>query len=260
MGVKIVADFWTNVSEHKETINRLFNYLIRMYPTNEGNPSAFADLMVKFEENGIFQRFNPNHEKLAQGKTEDKAFEQFLLSWIRHYLEEAYFKRQKYSYRHCSIGNEEVESMDPTYYDRNKDRVPVDLFDESVDERINSNRRKATSPVRIVNKASVQEKVTRQKDTTRVINKARIYPHLRDSDNSHKEMDALENVEMKETVTRILAILKTDTERKVIEQRLKKGSTMIEVAKEVNITTAAVSALLIRVRERCIRQNILNIP
>ena len=190
MSINLSKDFWTNVNNHKETLDRLFNYLLRTFPipAHENKKSAFADLLLKFEENGIFQKFDTNLPN--KSKSEEKAFEQFLLMWTRHYLSEAYAKR---SNEYARFSNTD-----------DIDSVSCDLSMSS-------------------------------------------------------DMNALKNIEMKETVKGILSVCKKGIERTVIESRLTDDCSVLDIASKVNRTHQAVSALIQRVKEKCQEKNLLSI-
>jgi len=262
MEAKIVGDFWCNVEEHRSTLKRLFNYFISMYPVyTESKGSLFADLMIKFYDNDIFQRFNPNHEGLKKGKPEKKAFEQYLLSWIRHYLEEAYFKRQKDSYRFIPVENDNIDVLHPEYSAINKDMEHVDLFDEEINDEINCHKNRVTSDIRIISKQSVRDKlISNKKNAPRVISKAKSYPNIKDAGYFfNKELNSLERVELNEKLKAICGILNSEKERFIIRNRILNDLSMSEIADMLKITPSAVSAILKRIKEKCKRKNIISI-
>jgi RNA polymerase sigma factor (sigma-70 family) len=215
--------------------------------------------MIKFYENDIFKRFNPNHEGLEKGKPEKKALEQYLLSWIRHYLEEAYFKRQKDSYRFIPVGCDNIEALHPEYTNFNKDSSHVDLFDEETNDEINCHRSRTTSDIRVLNKQSVRDRlVSSKKSAPRLISKAKAYPTIKDTEYYHsKELDSCEKVEISESLKAIFSVLTSEKEKVIVRNRLMNDMSMSEIAGALNITTSAISAILKRVKERCKKRNIL---
>jgi len=109
MSAHIVDNFWENIKENKDLITRCFRHHFKRHPDAEGWDGSFNNLMVRFYELKVFERFDLNRLLEAAGKEgalidEDitienlelmgidveKKWEQFIYKWIEKVISYQY--------------------------------------------------------------------------------------------------------------------------------------------------------------------------
>jgi len=121
MTIRIVKNFWENVEENKELILRCFTNLFHRLPDADGIDGSFNNLMLRFYELKVFERFDLKKLLKAAGKegslndndiTKDnlekiginveKKWENFIYMWILKIIRDEYNRNGKWlkTFRH----------------------------------------------------------------------------------------------------------------------------------------------------------------
>lgn len=131
MAVRVIKDFWNQINNEKDLINRCFFYILRRCPDPEGQDSAYHNLVLELFLHKVFDQFDKRKSmrgKLIKNLVKDgiskkaaetivdtqmknteytdedykaagidlrKVFEQFVFSWINKILREEYTKNSK---------------------------------------------------------------------------------------------------------------------------------------------------------------------
>ena len=238
MAIRIIEnDFWATIKVHETLIRKCFIYIFNRYPDlSEGQESVYASMLVWLNEKDILNKFD--HARTKEGKSEDTAWQHFVFCYIQKFLEGNYFNNVKHVLRNSP--DENIDSYHRKSYSTLR-KPDVTLYDEGTDKLF---RDKNGS-------------VKRQSRTTR-INQAAVYPTIEDMDSLHssKRYGFVEELEAEDLAVAIKKQLKNDLERKVFEG-CAQGLSHRDIAVQVDRTPAAISAIVKRIKDRCVSCRVL---
>lgn len=118
MSVRIVENFWSQVKKNETVLRRCYVHHFNRHPDPDGLESGYNNLLVKFNEYGVFDRFELRklviaaHAEGLIGEQEltpelltsiginvQKKWEQFLYKWTEKVVNDEYNKNGKYMKR-----------------------------------------------------------------------------------------------------------------------------------------------------------------
>jgi len=238
MAVRIIKDdFWATVETNKALIRRCFLYLLNRFPDhNEEKESVYAGLLTWLCEKNIFNKFD--HSRSREGQTEDAAWQHFVFCYIQKFMGDNYNKNIKHALRNSTDNN--IDSYHRCSY-KTLRKPTVNLFNEETDDTL----RKKNGSVKL-------------KSGINSTNLTSVYPTIDDIDSIHssKRYGFDECIEAHNLAEAIQGQLKNDIERKVFKG-CARGLTHKDIAVQVNRTPAAVSAMVKRIKQRCVDNHVL---
>lgn len=238
MAIRIIKDdFWATVKSHETLIRKCFISIFNRFPDIEGQESIYAAMLAWFCEKDTFNQFD--HSRTTGDKSEDKAWQHFVYCRIQKFLESNFFNNTKYQYRMRS--EEYIDSYHRKSFS-SLEKPEVTLYSKETEE---THRKKNGSTKRLPR-------------TTR-INQASVYPTIDDMNSFHSSdrYGFDEEVEAKLLAENIKKQLKNEMEQIVIEG-CAKGYTHRYIAKQIGRTPAAVSAMVKRIKQRCLDAKVLS--
>lgn len=141
MSVRIVEDYWDNVSYHKELIEKCFHHLYAKYPNSEGVDDTFNTLLTELYRLSVFRKFDPDQHS---SDVLEKKFEQFLYVWIQKVLRDAFNKCRLRYIRYRSAENHQIEEISLKSYEEYKNFKGISRWVEGESE----NKKKEEKPVK----------------------------------------------------------------------------------------------------------------
>lgn len=227
MSVRIVKDYWQNVSEHETLIRKLYMYLFTTrYPVSHDVEEAYHHVLVKLYQLDVFNKFDANRGR--KDKLVQKKFEHYMLNMISHILEEAYQSNRRYWAVFSGVMPKHLHSA----YHRPRPAVEGSFED----------RNKPTPSTYFCGKRARDTEAGHNRQQTRKTKR----PTIDDIHDYMAELDPdpISALEAHELRCRIYDICTSHRERKIVSMREQSGLNMPEIAKLCHTSTANVSRIL----------------
>lgn len=239
MAIRLVkGDFWEDIHAHEKLIRKCFIHLYNKFPSPDGQESMYAALLIWMYEKEILKKFDPNRGR--DSKSIDKKWEHFIFCYLQKFMEASYYKRGLHRKRYKTDKNIDL------YHRKSYSMLhkpSVELFNNEIDRSFREKNKAKRKPPRISR-----------------ANSAGAYPSIDNLEdlNSSDRYDATDHMLVGELNHIIESTLVSDTERRVV-QGCKQGLTHVDIAAQINKTPAAVSAIVKRIRKRCLKKKILSV-
>jgi DNA-directed RNA polymerase specialized sigma24 family protein len=234
MAMRIVKDdFWATIKTNEDLIRKCFFHIVKRYPDiYDGAESVYASMLIWLNEKNILNKFD--NSRTREGKSEDVAWQHFVFCYIQKFLENNYYNNTRYKLRNST--DENIDSYHVKSYPSLR-RPDISLFDDEADQ---AHRDKNGS-------------TKKQPRTSRLIQGTR-YPTIEDfgACNRSEVTDTIETLELSKAIQ---GQLKNDLERLVIKGCYD-GLNHKEIANNIGYTPAAVSAMVQRIKKRCVAKKV----